>query len=274
MVITLFIRILDLFDFINYSSEQLIILILVIVRTSGLFIMAPVLGDKTIPKLIKVGMALLLSLVLLPVVPNPEAMPEVTSLWQLLGYVFNEILIGFIIGLFFRFIFIGVMIGGAIIGYQVGFMFAMTFDNNQAAQVSIISRFWYIIAVLFFLAINGHHMIISAFAQSFDLIPLGNINNAASVGEMIIQYSAYMFVIGIKVASPIMITLFLIDVSLGTISKMMPTMNVFFIGMPVKAGVGVLMMAMSLPLFVYVIEKSVTYFNDGLSDLLYSIGKA
>ena len=219
-------------------------------------------------------MALLLSLVLMPTVPNLDSFPQITSLWQLLGYAFNEILIGFIIGLFFKFIFIGVMTGGSIIGYQIGFMFAMTFDKNEAAQISIVSQFWYIIAILFFLTINGHHMIINAFSESFEVIPLGNFNSHSVVGEMLIRYSAYMFIIAIKIASPIMITLFLIDMSLGAISKMMPTMNVFFVGMPVKTGVGLLMMGMSLPLFVYVIEKTLTYFDGGLKDLLFAIGKA
>jgi flagellar biosynthetic protein FliR len=236
--------------------------------------MVPVFGDKSIPKLIKIGLVLILSLILMPTIPAEGLSFEITSLWQLMGYVFNEILIGLIIGLFFRFIFIGVMIGGAIIGYQIGFMFAMTFDNNQAAQVSIISRFWYIIAVLFFLSISGHHLIINAFAESFEVIPLGNFNNPGVVGEMIMRYSAYMFIIAIKIASPIMITLFLIDISLGTIAKMMPTMNVFFVGMPIKNGVGIMMMAMSLPLFIYVIEKTLTYFDSGLRELLYTIGKA
>lgn len=262
-----------MFDFINFSSDKIIILILILVRTSGLFLMAPVFSDKSIPKLVKVGMILLLSLILIPTIPESGSL-QVDSLMQLLGLVFNEILIGFIIGLFFRFIFVGVMIGGAIIGHQIGFMFAMTFDNNQAAQVSIVSRFWYIIAILFFLSINGHHMIINAFADSFGVIPLGNFNNMGTVGEMIIRYSAYMFVIAIKIASPIMITLFLIDMSLGTIAKMMPTMNVFFIGMPIKNGVGLLMMAMSMPLFVYVIEKTLSYFDNGLRELLFAIGKA
>ncbi|MFQ5454192.1 MAG: flagellar biosynthetic protein FliR, partial [Candidatus Zixiibacteriota bacterium] len=135
-------------------------------------------------------------------------------------------------------------------------------------------RFWYIVAILFFLAINGHHMIINAFVESYQVIPAGNIGINGFVGEMIIKYSAYIFIIALKVASPIMATLFLTDIALGTIAKTMPTMNVFFVGMPIKISVGFLVMAMSLPLMVYVLEKAMGYFDNGLRLVLYSIGKA
>ena len=105
-------------------------------------------------------------------------------------------------------------------------------------------------------------------------IDFKHLNAAGSGGEMLIKYSGYIFIIAIKIVSPIMITLFLIDISLGTIAKMMPTMNVFFVGMPVKISVGVFMMALSLPLFVYVIEKAMGYMDTELRLILYAIGEA
>jgi flagellar biosynthetic protein FliR len=263
-----------LFDFINFGADKLIVLILIILRTSGLLITATVLGDKGIPKLIRVGLVLLLALVLLPALPNIDSFNQVTSVWQLAGLAFNELLIGFVIGLFFRLIFIGILTAGSMVGYQIGFMFATVFDSNMSNQVSIIGRFLYVLAILFFLSINGHHVIINAFADSYQVIPPGGVNDYGSTGELIIKYSAYIFVIALKVASPIMITLFLTDVALGTIAKTMPTMNVFFVGFPIKIGVGLTVMAMSLPLFVYVVEKAVGYFDTELRMLLYSLGGA
>ena len=263
-----------MFDFINYGADKLIILLLVIVRTSGLLITAPIIGDRGIPTLIKVGLMILLALVLVPTIPNLESLSQIDSLWQLAGLVFNELLIGFIIGLFFKFIFISVLTAGTIVGYQIGFMFAQTFDPNLSSQVSIIGRFWYALAILFFLCINGHHVIINAFVDSYHVIPPGGVSSFASVGELIIKYSAYIFIVALKIASPIMITLFLTDIALGTIAKTMPTMNVFFVGFPIKIGVGLTVMAMSLPLFTYVLERALGYFDNGLRTLLYSLGGA
>ena len=244
------------------------------IRTSGLFILAPVFGDKGIPKLIKLGMIVLFGLILSSTIPNPEIFKTVESNWHLAGLIFNEILIGFIIGLIFRLMFYGVLTGGAMIGYQIGFMFAQVFDQNNSSQISIIGRFWYLLALLLFISINGHHLIINALAESFLVIPPGNFNAYGSAGEMIIKYSAYIFIIAFKIASPIIITLYLTDVALGTIAKTIPTMNVFFVGFPIKIAAGLTVMAMSLPLFTYVLEKSLGYFDTELRTLLIAIGKA
>lgn len=272
--LTRIVRISDLFDFINYSADKLIILLLVMVRASGLFVLAPVLGDKAVPKLIKVGMVVLFGLILSATIPNPQNFQTIKSNWQLVSLIFNEILIGVIIGLMFRLIFYGVLTAGSIVGYQIGFMFAQEFDPSNSTQVSIIGRFWYLLAILLFVSINGHHLVIKGLADSFTVIPPGNFNAYGSAGEMIIKYSAYIFIIAFKIASPIIITLYLTDVALGTIAKTIPTMNVFFVGFPIKIFAGLTVMAMSLPLFMYVLEKSLSYFNTELSNLLFAIGKA
>ena len=271
--ITRILRNFDLFEFINYSSDKIIILLLVIIRTSGLFIMAPVLSDKGIPKLIKIGLIVMFGLLITSIIPNPEIFDEIKSNWQLASLVFNEILIGFIIGLIFRLIFYGVLFAGSIIGYQIGFMFAQVFDQTNQTQISIIGRFWYILALLFFLTINGHHLVINGLVESFTVIPPGNFQMTGAVGEMMMKYSAYIFVIAFKLAAPVIITLYLTDIALGTIAKTMPTMNVFFVGMPMKIIVGLIVMGISLPMFTYVIEQSLHYFDDGMRTLLYSIGK-
>ncbi len=272
--ITRILRNFDLFEFINYSSDKIIIFFLIMVRTSGLFMMAPVLSDKGIPKLVKIGMIVMFGLLITTTIPNPEIFSEIKSTWQLAGLVFNEILIGFILGLIFRLIFYGVLFAGTIVGYQIGFMFAQVFDQSNQTQVSIIGRFWYILALLFFISINGHHLVINGLVESFQVIPPGNFQMTGEIGEMVIKYSAYIFVIAFKLAAPIIITLYLTDIALGTIAKTMPTMNVFFVGMPIKIAVGLVVMGLSLPMFTYVIEQSMHYFDDGMRALLYSIGKA
>ena len=95
--ITRILRNFDLFEFINYSSDKIIIFFLIVVRTSGLFIMAPVLSDKSIPKLIKIGLIVMFGLLITSTIPNPEIFSEIKSNWQLAGLVFNEILIGVLV---------------------------------------------------------------------------------------------------------------------------------------------------------------------------------
>jgi flagellar biosynthetic protein FliR len=262
-----------LFEFVNYGAEKIQSLLLIILRTSGLFLMAPVLGEQGLPKTIRVGLVVLLSLVLLSALTFPPP-PLSNSFWQLGGLCLQELFIGLLIGLLFRLLFMGVLTAGGIVGYQLGFAMVTVFDKNLASQVSIIARFWYMLAILVFLGINGHHLMISAFADSYSLVPLGTMGDGTASGDMIIKLTAFVFVIALKVAAPLMITLFLTDISLGTIAKTMPTMNVFFVGFPIKITVGLAIIALSLPVFAFVLEKTTGYLDQQLRFLLIGLGEA
>jgi len=262
-----------LFDFINYGADKLQALFLIILRASGLFLMAPVISHRTIPTLVKVGLMITISLVLVPTVAI-SALPEVTSFWQLAALGAKEILLGLIIGLMFRLIFSGAKTAGSIISYQIGFALVSTPDVEEGGQVAIIGQFWFLVGTLIFLCINGHHLVIEAFAESYNVIPAGMVGWGSSVGELMIKYTAYVFVIALKIAAPVMITLFLTDVALGTIAKTMPTMNVFFVGFPIKIAVGLLVIGLSLPVFAYVLEKATTYLDDELRLVFAAMGRA
>jgi len=256
-----------LFEFLTYSSAKIQLLLLIILRASGLFVVAPVLGHKDIPKTVKVGLLIILSIMLTSTM-RVEVPPVAENLWQLAGLALNEVLIGLIIGLMFRLVFHGVYTAGSIAGYQMGFAMVTVYDQNLANQVSILGKFWYIIAILIFMAIDGHHQIISSLAGSYEIIPPAGAAPAGGVGLLMIKFTAYLFVVAIKIAAPVMITLFLTDVSLGTIAKTMPTMNVFFVGFPIKIAAGLTVMAMSLPVFSYVLRQSTNFFDEQIHVVL------
>lgn len=262
-----------LFEFVNFGAEKLQYLLLIIVRISGLFAIAPVFGERGLPKMVRVGLVLMLSLVLVPSV-SLYPLEVSNSFWQLGGLVLHELLIGFLIGLMYRMVFMGVLTAGGIVGYQLGFAMVTVFDKNLASQISVVSRLWYTLAILIFFGIDGHHLIISAFADSYAIVPPGVFNAAAEFGDLIIKLTAFVFVIALKIAAPIMISLFLTDIALGTIAKTMPTMNVFFIGFPLKITIGLLVMAISLPVFAVVLERTTGYFDQQLRILLSGLGGA
>lgn len=242
-----------MFDFINYGSETLLTFLLVLLRASGLILMAPVLSHSSVPRMVRVGLLIILSGIVVSAVKIP-AIPEVLSLWQLVGLATKEILVGFVIGLTFRFLFMGLKTGGAMLGYQLGLAMVSLPDVDSSGQVSIIARFWVLLATLIFLAVDGHHAVISSLVDSYRAIPVGHVSLDMSVGQMILRYSVYVFVIAVKVAAPVTVTLFLVDVSLGSIAKMIPTMNVFFVGFPIKISVGLAVVALSLPLFSQLVQ--------------------
>lgn len=261
-----------MFDFVNYTADKAQIFLLVLIRGTGIFAMAPVLGHNSLPKTIKVGLLILLSLIVVSTL-NDVTLPEIQSNWQLAGLAFKELLVGVIISLFFMLIFYAVYTAGSIVGYQIGLAMANELDKSLGTQVSIISVFWNVMAILIFLSLNGHHLVISAFADSYKLIPPAGVEISGSVGDLIIRYTAYIFIIALKISAPIIISLFLTDIALGTIAKTMPTMNVFFVGFPIKIAMGLFIMAISMPIFSYVLEKGITYLNAEMNQLLVLMGR-
>ncbi len=262
-----------MFEFINFSGEKIQTFLLVIFRASGMFAFAPIIGHRSIPKMLKIGLMILLSGMIASTFGEVTIAPF-SSIWELAGAALKEILVGAIISLFFLLIFYAAQTAGAIIGYQVGLALAAEFDPNAGDQVSVMGRFWFLMATLIFLSIDGHHMMISAFADSYLVIPAGSVEFDGTVGELIIKYTTYVFILALKIAAPVLITLFLTDVALGTIAKTMPTMNVFFVGFPVKIAMGLIVMAMSLPAFSYVLSKGISFLDGELDQMFHLMGKA
>jgi flagellar biosynthetic protein FliR len=260
-----------MFEFITYGSEKLQIFMLISLRAAGMFIAAPVIGHRSIPVMIKAGLAIFFAIILIPMVSKMQ-LPEIDSLWVLGAIAIKEILVGFIIGLFFAILFNAVRMSGNIIGYQIGLLIAQIMDPEAGSNVSIVGEFLYILALLIFLAIDGHHAILSAFADSYKMVPVGVFNFAGSAGEMLIRFTAYAFTIAIKLAAPVMVTLFLVTVSLGVIARTVPQMNIFIVGLPLKIGIGFLVLAAALPVFRFMIEKMTCYFDSQMAGLLYNIG--
>jgi len=249
-----------LLEFLTYGADKLQILLLISFRAGGLFITAPILGHHSIPMTVKAGFAVVLAIVLIPLAAQAP-MPAVESVWLLGLLAAKELLVGLIIGFFFSLLFSGVRMGGGIIGFQMGLLMANVLDPEAGSQVSIVAEFWIVIASLIFLAIDGHYAIISALADSYQLLPAGAVSFSGPAGETIIRLSAYAFTMAIKISAPIIITLFLVSVTLGVVARTVPQMNIFIVGMPLKIGVGFLVMAVALPLFKNIVNQTLYYLD-------------
>ncbi len=262
-----------MFDFVNFASAKLQFFLLIMLRASGLFLIAPILSHRTFPIPAKIGLVILFALILVAAMPN-AVVPEAQSLSELVVLAAKEIFVGVAIGFLFAMLLMGVQMAGDIVSYQIGFAMSSIMDPDQGHEVTTLGQFWFLTATLIFIGINGHHIVITAFNDSYLLIPAGHVVMNGAVGEMIITYSAYVFVIALKLASPVIVTLLLVDVAMGVVSRMMPTMNVFLLGFGVKVAVGIAIMGLSLPVFAYVLEKATGYINTELINLLGALGRA
>jgi flagellar biosynthetic protein FliR len=261
-----------LFDFLNFGTAQLQIFLLLLVRASGLFLTAPIFGHRLISSQLKVGLIVLLVITTMPSVRSLTMEPT-ESLAELAAMVLRELTVGLLVGFVFKLLFKAAEFAGSLAGYQVGLAISSAFDPSVGDRVGAFGRFWLLLATLIFLSINGHHLIIRAFGDSYTMIEPGQMQVVGTTAELMIRYTSYVFVLALKIAAPVLVTAILMDVALGTVSKVMPSMNIFIVGFPVKIGMGIVVVSMSLPIFSYVLQQSTSYFNDAVGELLASMGK-
>lgn len=238
----------------NLSAERLELFCLVLFRVGGFFIFAPFWGHSRIPNKLKAAISIMLAWMLSPMI-SVGAFVEVGNLVDLIALGLREVLTGSMIGFAYAILFIGVRSAGMAAGMQMGFAIVNVIDPNSQQNVSLLGQYKFIIMMLIFLLIDGHHLILQSLFDSFQVVPVGMLGSSTALTDHLIRISAMAFVIAVKIAAPMMITLLLTDVALGIVARTVPQMNIFIVGFPIKIGVGLFMLAASIPLLSVVFTK-------------------
>lgn len=230
------------------------VFLLVFVRMTGLFVVAPIFGRRNIPAYFKIGFSFFTSLILV----NTAAVQQVQYGESLLEYallVIKEFLIGLSMGFVAYLSYNAIYIAGELIDMQIGFGMVNVMDPMSNIQVPITSNFYFITGMLVFLVINGHHMLIKALYDSFASCPPGKAVFGPGIYDNISELFGTVLATGFKMAAPVVATVLIIDIALGIISKMVPQMNIFVVGMPFKIIVGLIIIVITLPMFVSVLKS-------------------
>jgi flagellar biosynthetic protein FliR len=237
----------------NFDVVHLMGFLLVFVRMGGLIFTMPVLGAATIPGHLKIGLAVMVSFVVFSVAKLPPvdvSMPMGRFILLLSG----EVAIGLVIGFASQLMFNAVEFAGELISTQVGFGIVNVLDPTTNSQVSITSQFLNTIALLIFLAINGHHWFLTAAVRSFEVIPLLGFHPQQGLMDLVITLTADVLVLAVKLSAPVVVTLLLLNVALGLVARTVPQMNVFIVGFPLQIALGLFIMGVSLPTFFEILK--------------------
>lgn len=241
--------------------------VLIFVRVVTVMFTAPVFSNRSISVLPKLFLALILSYIILLSINGFHFDINIGFLQLgLLGI--KEAITGMLIGFTLNFVFYGLSYAGLLIGFDMGLAVAQMFDPTTESNNNIMGQIILMIAILIFILINGHHYIIRALAYSFTLIPIGYYTINESVFNLLIKYSAGIFVLAIKIASPIMVSFFLLHIGAGIIARVIPQMNVFFVVHPLKIGLGFLLLIFVIPIYVYVIKNLLLGYENKLFELI------
>lgn len=224
---------------------------------------APILSHRSIPTQVKIGFALLLTLI---VVPTLQSLPSVDPGSEM-GFLIlmQQVVIGLAMGFAMRVIFVAIEMAGEIIGLQMGLGFALFFDPQNSGQVQLIGRFLGLIALLVFLAIDGHLQMIAILAQSFSVLPIGIAGMPSLSFSVLANWGSEIFLLGMKLSLPILTTLLIANLALGILTRAAPQLNIFAVGFPLTLAIGLAMMSLVLPYYLPILEHM---FQNGLRIML------
>ena len=250
--------------------SQYQIIILVLVRVTGLFLISPIFSGINIPNTYKVGFSLMIALVISNVVDGPAA--PMGDMYLIIECI-KELLVGFVIG-FISYLFFSIFsIVGQVVDVQIGLSMVSVLDPQSNVQMPVTGNFYQIMAILIFLITNGHHFLIEALVESYNYIPIGNLSLSIGMVNQFVVIIGKLFIIGFKIGSPILVTVILADVLLGILAKTMPQMNVFIVGMPLKILVGIFLIITTLPIFFMTLQHIFNSMSEEIFNFLKVIQK-
>lgn len=226
------------------STLTLEAFLLVLVRVACFMSIAPIFGHNSLNTRMRVSISFFVALILYQVVEVP--LPEYQDV---LGYsvlVLEEALVGLLIGFVAGLSLKTLAIAGEFIDREIGFSMATTFDISQG-QITITANLYDKIVCLVIMITNLHYYILSAAAQSFELVPIGRIIlNPSAIYTSMLSFLAEMFVIGFRIAMPVFLGATMLNIILGVLAKSSPQMNMFAIGMQLKVFVGLLLLSICI----------------------------
>ena len=220
--------------------------VMVLTRISAFFIVIPVFGWQSIPVRIKVAMAVLLAVFFSMITPVPVDAGQVSSVEAVL-LLANEATYGLALGLVATLIFAVVKFSGRIIERQMGLAMAEILDPLTDERAQPLGSLLEMIFILLVLSANGHHLFLLIISRSYESFPAGSIPTIPVLTEGIIAAGSTMFIHGLKLAVPILAAFLLLLVILAVFARVVPEMNILFISLPLRVGLGLLMVALFLP---------------------------
>lgn len=247
--------------------------LLVFCRISAFFVVAPVFSFRGVPAQFKIGFVFMVSLITFITLGTEEA---VEWDYAYILSIIREVLVGLLLGFIAYMFFTIVQISGSFIDLQMGFGIANVIDPMTGTQSPIMGNFKFFIAILLFLALDGHHYLMRAIMESYQWVPIsGDLFAhiyAGDVSEFLLLSFSTVFLLAFQMAAPLIAALFLVDVGMGILAKTAPQFNIFIIGIPLKILVGFLILLIMIPGFLYLFQDVFKTLFDHLIELLSIVG--
>ena len=245
---------------------------LVLVRTGGILAAFPIIGSQMVPIRVRATMALCMTLAFGPLVAPSLPLDWLEPVKLTVGLA-TELFIGLFLGFATRLLLAAVEIAGSIMGFQLGFGMAVQLDPVTQVETPVLGSFLVMVASLLYFVVDGHHMLLLALGSSFALIPPLGAQFHPPLLVDAVELLQRTFDLGLKLALPLMSITLLIYLVLGILGRVMPQMNVLFLGFPLSISVGLLVLGFGLPLFSSLLQKSILDLEGVLLGMLEEMGR-
>ncbi|AIQ13336.1 flagellar biosynthetic protein FliR [Paenibacillus durus] len=251
------------------------VFLLIFCRITAFFVIVPVFSSRNVPRSFKIGISFFLSLVVFSAKGSGVTVPEDLGIILL---VIRESLIGLLLGFIGYLMFMTIQTAGSFIDIQIGFGIANVIDPLTGASSPILGNFKYMIALLLFLGMNGHHYLLDAIVNSYNWVPLDNElllkMMDGSLAEFLLRSFAQSFMLAFQMSAPLVTALFLTDVGLAFLARTAPSYNVFVIGVPLKIIVGLVLLFILMPALAVLFQSLFNIMFESMRNLLSAMGNS
>jgi flagellar biosynthetic protein FliR len=219
---------------------------LMFARLGTMVMLMPGLGEQGIPMRVRLVIAIMLTLVMMPLHQAAYTSVDLSSFAPVIGLLIKEVIIGVVLGMAGRLTISALQVAGVVVAQQLGIGFASTVDPSQHEQTAIVSSFLTMLGVALIFATDLHHLVIGALEQSYRIFTPGAPLPAGDFAQLILITTAGAFRVGAQIAAPFLVFGLLFNVGLGVLARLMPQVQIFFLGIPASIMLGFLLLSLIL----------------------------
>lgn len=238
-------------DFSQLNEIQILMFALILLRMIGFVASAAIFSSQNIPTILKISLSIILTLIVFKSVATNQALvrlhEEEGNLLLLAG---REVLIGITLGFVTRLFFFSISMAGEMVSLSLGLSQAQIFNPMMGAMGNVMEQFYVVIGTLLYMVLNGHHILIEGLVQSFSTIEVAQLSfKVGAMSEIVLKAQGF-FILGIKLAAPILISMLIVQVGVALLSRTVPQINVLTTSTSITAALGIVVLFVSLPLMV------------------------
>jgi flagellar biosynthetic protein FliR len=218
---------------------------LLLVRPGMVIATAPIFGGAFAPAPVKIGLTVLLALALLPVVALPPPSENPVSIALIVA---REGAIGLALGLAAKVFVSALELAGHLSGFQLGLSYSAIVDPQSGVRNNVVATLYTNMVLVTFLLVNGHHAMLRALGASYERVPLGTGGVGAALPETVVEMLGLVFVLGTRLAAPLIVVLLVVEVGMGLVSRVAPMLNLMIVGAPLRLIVGLVVLGVTVPM--------------------------